>query len=95
MINLLDYIDAAIFLVPMIFAASTLTFLTYKFVHWPDEICDGWFRRRSRRFRRSRCPWRGPARDSQAGDVANSAHFTSIQVSFGLHIALWPLNYRS
>jgi len=33
MINLLDYIDAAIFLVPMIFAASPLTVLTYKFVH--------------------------------------------------------------
>jgi len=33
MINLLDYIDAAIFLVPMIFAASTLSILTYKFIH--------------------------------------------------------------
>jgi hypothetical protein len=34
-------------------------------------------------------------RTTQASAVANSAHFTSIQVSFGLHIALWPLNYRS
>jgi len=91
MINLLDYIDAAIFLVPMIFAASTLTILTYKFVHWPDEICDGWFRRRSRRFRRFAALGARRHADTQAGDVANSAHFTSIQVSFGLHIALWPL----
>ena len=32
MINILDYIDAAIFLLPMLLAASTLTLITYKFM---------------------------------------------------------------
>jgi hypothetical protein len=32
MINILDYIDAAIFLLPIVFAASTLSLVTYRFL---------------------------------------------------------------
>lgn len=32
MLNVLDYIDAAIFLLPMLLAASTLTLITCKFM---------------------------------------------------------------
>jgi hypothetical protein len=85
MINLLDYIDAAIFLLPMLLAASTLTLVTYKFM------------RRSSSLRRHLCERPAPAARSARliqPKSWQSIHIGNLPPLCGLHIALWPLNYR-